>query len=202
MSLTAVIRRFRTGTYKVFRTSEGEYDANGRIHRSPAIDVDVVSVDDLLDELEITAHGLQDGNGPYYLTTTVTLPPPTETLVPYWAIVVDDDHIRLAESYDDALLSNFIDLTGIGDGTLHIANYFLADLSIQPGAGGLKDEASGQYTEATYTVWSTVELKAREDNYEGDIIEYNGELHRVDSVDFFGILSNHWKATITRMKTP
>lgn len=196
--LTDVINQYRTGTYKVFRRGEGEY-VYGRLVRSPAIDADVELIDDGADTIKITGHGLSNDSGPLYLSTDDTMPVGPEELAPYWAQVIDDDTFQLKTGPGP---SPVVDFEDGGVGTLHVANYFLADLSIQPAGGGLKDEPGGQHTEATFTVWSTVELKSREPGYEADLVEMNGELHRVDSVDYFGILSNHWKATIVREKTP
>lgn len=200
--LTDVISSYVTGTYRVYRKMEGSYDSNGRYNLSGAVDDDVVSVDFAANSLEVTGHDLSDGDGPFFLTTGDTLPAPLAELTPYWVIVVDANNLQLAASYEDSLNATPVDLTDAGTGTHHVANYFLADLSIQPAGGGIKDLAEGQHTEATFTVWSTVELKSRDDGWEPDVIEYNGELHRVDAVDYFGILSRHWKATITRMATP
>lgn len=202
MSLQAVIAAYTTGTYKVFRTSEGDY-VDGHYVRVTEIDADVSVVSSAINTLTIVDHGLSDGDGPYYLTTDDTLPGGLSTLTPYWVIVVDDDNIQLASTREEALAATPIDLTDDGAGTQHIANFFLADLSVQPqGGAGLKDLPEGQHTEATFVIWSLVELKDRSPGWEPDVIEINGELWRVQSLDYYGILSSHWKATVERMTTP
>lgn len=202
MGLTSVIGFYSTGTYKVFRTDGGDY-VSGHLVRPTAIDADVSTVDFTANTLRIVAHGLSTGFGPYYLTTSGSLPAPLSTLTPYWVIKVDADKIKLADSKIHAIATTAIDLTDAGSGTHHLSNYFLTDLSVQPGGGsGLKDVPEGQHTENIYTAWSLVELKGREPGYEPDVVEVDGELYRVQSVDFFGIISTHWKATLERMTTP
>jgi hypothetical protein len=202
MGLTSVIEAYTTGTYKVFRTTEGNYDADGHYQRVPALDADIVSVDFGADTIRVNAHGLTTGDGPFFPSTAGTLPAPLSALTPYWVIVTDANNFKLALSQSDALSAIAVNLDDAGVGVHHVANYLLLPLSIQPAGGGIKDVAEGQHTEKTFTVWSTYELKSREDGWEADVIEYNGELHRIDSVDYFGILSNHWKATITKLETP
>ena len=47
-------------------------------------------------DLTIVAHGLENGDGPVHISSTVALPAPLAEDTNYWVIVVDDDTIRLA----------------------------------------------------------------------------------------------------------
>lgn len=59
----------------------------------------VTSVNSSADTLTSVAHGLLTGDGPVQLETAGTLPAPLALLTNYWVIVVDADHVKLAETY-------------------------------------------------------------------------------------------------------
>lgn len=51
------------------------------------------------DDLVITAHGLENGDGPVRIESTGTLPSPLAEDTDYWVIVIDEDRIQLAENF-------------------------------------------------------------------------------------------------------
>lgn len=69
------------------------------------------------DTIELGAHGFHAGLK-FQLTTTGVLPAGLSLATDYYAIVVDDDHIKVAASLADALAETEIDITDFGTGTL------------------------------------------------------------------------------------
>jgi hypothetical protein len=80
-------------------------------------DDDVESVDAGDDELTLTAHEYETGDGPVRLTTTGTLPAGLSLATDYWIEVVDANTIRLATSFPDAMNGAPVDVTDGGSGT-------------------------------------------------------------------------------------
>ena len=74
------------------------------------------------DTLNAVAHGQVTGDGPFWATTTTTLPAPLVTTSPYWIIRVDNDNFKLAASRALALLGTAIDITTAGTGTQTLTN--------------------------------------------------------------------------------
>lgn len=68
------------------------------------------------DQLVITGHGFQTGDGPVLAATAGTLPAPLLASTPYHVIRVDNDNIRLADTRALAIAGTAIDLTTIGTG--------------------------------------------------------------------------------------
>ncbi len=69
------------------------------------------------------AHGLLTGDGPFQLTTSAAdLPSGLTTGTDYWAIRLGADTLQLAESLEDALAGDFIDLVDAGSGTHTISD--------------------------------------------------------------------------------
>jgi hypothetical protein len=62
-------------------------------------------------------HRLQTGDGPFRLSTSGGLPTGLNTGTDYWAIRVSDSAVSFAESYDEALSGDEVDLSGAGTGT-------------------------------------------------------------------------------------
>lgn len=87
----------------------------------------VSAVDPVADTLAIAGHPLVTGDGPVRVASTGTLPAPLQAGVDYWAVTVDADHVRLADSYVHTG-GNFpgnpittIDLTSSGSGTITLS---------------------------------------------------------------------------------
>jgi|GEM_PF-1947687 len=74
------------------------------------------------DQLAITSHGLKTGQGPLQASSTTTLPAGLAAATDYWPIVVDDDNIKLATSYANAIAGTAIDITDAGTGTHTLAS--------------------------------------------------------------------------------
>lgn len=68
------------------------------------------------------AHGLLTGDGPFQLTTTVTLPAGLSLATNYWVIRLDDDTFSLATSLALALAGTAVDITDAGTGTHTISD--------------------------------------------------------------------------------
>jgi hypothetical protein len=72
------------------------------------------------DQLNMVAHGLSTGDGPYKVSTTGTLPAPLTNATLYWIYKVDADNVKLALSEANAKttpLPVVVDLTTNGSGT-------------------------------------------------------------------------------------
>lgn len=107
---------------------------NVRILGQDWLEVDdnpLVLADDLIesvntgtDELTLTGHAYETGDGPVRLTTSGTLPGGLALATDYWVIVVDADTIQLAASFLDAIdvSPTAIDITSAGTGTHTISD--------------------------------------------------------------------------------
>ncbi len=68
--------------------------------------------------IQITAHGLQTGDGPFQLTNSGgALPAGYSALTDYWVVKVDDDNLKLAASYANAVAASPTIVAISGDGT-------------------------------------------------------------------------------------
>lgn len=79
----------------------------------------IESVDAGTDELTLTAHAYQTGDGPVRLTTTDTLPGGTAVATDYWVVVVDIDTVKLTATRAAAVAaipSVFVDVINAGVG--------------------------------------------------------------------------------------
>lgn len=75
------------------------------------------AVDPTTDEIHIPGHGFTTGQyPPMFITTDTTLPSPLAVNTPYWPIVVDADHIKLATTHANAMGGTAIDITTAGAG--------------------------------------------------------------------------------------
>lgn len=82
----------------------------------------VFTADATSNQLAITGHGLQTGDGPLQVTNSGgALPSPLVAATNYYAILVDANHFKLATSLANAVAGTFIDLTTAGSGTNTIA---------------------------------------------------------------------------------
>lgn len=78
------------------------------------------------DELTITAHGLNNGDGPAAIYTPIganpagAIPGGLAAVTDYWVIVVDANTVKLATSSANALAGTAIDITSAGSGTLEL----------------------------------------------------------------------------------
>ncbi len=75
----------------------------------------------MAENLTITGHGYVTGDGPYQVTTTGNVPTGLALLSNYWIIVVDDDTIRLASSYDNAVAGIAVVMVDDGSGVHTLA---------------------------------------------------------------------------------
>ncbi len=64
----------------------------------------------------LAAHGLSTGDGVLTMTTTGALPVVLALATPYYAIVIDPDHLNVADSYAHAMAGTPIVLTDAGTG--------------------------------------------------------------------------------------
>lgn len=81
----------------------------------------IVSVDDVANTLEITAHEYKRGDGPVHLGTTGTAPDGLAIATDYWVIVDDVDHIKLATTFKRAMAGQAIDILDEGTGDHEIS---------------------------------------------------------------------------------
>lgn len=83
-------------------------------------DIAITTITAATDLLTKVAHGLTTGQV-VYLTTAGTFPGATPALAintAYWIIKIDDDNVKLASTYANAIAGTPIDLTSAGAGTL------------------------------------------------------------------------------------
>lgn len=69
----------------------------------------IVSADHTTNTLTATAHGRSNGDGPIQLLTTGTVPTGLALATDYWLIVVDANHLQIADSYIHAGGASSID---------------------------------------------------------------------------------------------
>lgn len=96
--------------------------AHERVHFTVADTVE--SVDATANTLTLTAHGLLTGDGPIRIASTLTVPGGLVAATDYWAVRVDANTIRLAETHALAVAASptTIDITSAGSGTITIAS--------------------------------------------------------------------------------
>lgn len=99
------------------------------------------TADSTTNQLTITAHAFNNGDGPVTpYTQTGTLPtgsPAITALTDYWVKVDDTNHVKLATSQANALAGTTIDITANGSGTLQLLYdlpYRLPGASVTPGS--------------------------------------------------------------------
>lgn len=69
------------------------------------------------DRIDLTAHGMETGDGPFQFTTTTTLPAGIALATDYWAIRVSANEFEIATSIANALAGTQVDITSDGTGT-------------------------------------------------------------------------------------
>jgi len=79
-------------------------------------------------EFVLAAHGLNTGDGPFYIASTVTIPGGFAALTPYWAIAVSAGRFQLAESEVDANEGTPITITSAGAGTITLSRVLDVEL--------------------------------------------------------------------------
>lgn len=182
MGLRGVIGSLATGTYTVTRQPEG-VTVRGRYLLSVAIE----AVDASTDTLELVAHGLPTGTGPFQLTTTGTLPGGLTAGTDYWVITADADALQLATSAADADDEIAVELSSAGTGTLSLvkpASTFSIIASVQPVAGReLQMLPEGEHGDEALLVITETELRTRRSGNDPDRISIDGELWRVVHVE-------------------
>jgi hypothetical protein len=85
-------------------------------------DDDVDTVDFANNELDITTHSYQHGDGPLTIATSGVLPAGLSATTQYWAIYVSSGAIQFALSLDDALAGTAVAFTDGGSGTHTISD--------------------------------------------------------------------------------
>lgn len=74
------------------------------------------------DTLEVQGHAYRDGDGPFQITSTLTLPGGVSPDTNYWIGVVDEDNIQLYLTFADWLSRTTpVDITSDGTGDITIA---------------------------------------------------------------------------------
>ncbi len=69
------------------------------------------------DNVTLTTHGMETGDGPFQFTTDGTLPAGLSTATDYWAIKTGADTFMVATSLANALAGTQVDITDTGTGT-------------------------------------------------------------------------------------
>jgi hypothetical protein len=87
----------------------------------------VGAVDATANTITVTAHGLQNGDGPFQFASTGTLPAPLVVDTDYWVIVIDANTLKLAATFEAtggqqplgaSNTKTPIDLTSTGSGVI------------------------------------------------------------------------------------
>lgn len=81
-----------------------------------AVVADVLSASSGTNQLELEDHDLLTGDGPLELAGD-DLPAGVDAETEYWAVRVDDDHVKLAASYDDAVATIPVVVSLVSDGS-------------------------------------------------------------------------------------
>jgi hypothetical protein len=171
---TSIAGRGQDFTGYVYITQDGnDYVlAAGTItnrRRALVVADDTVEAVDLTDnELDLTAHGLETGDGPIRFTTSGTLPTGLATATDYYVIAVNANSISLATSLANAYAGTEIDLTGAGSGTHTLVDTASTQRGIDGWFNYTATQAETNYDaaeiyvavlgHATYTAQSTVAI--------------------------------------------
>lgn len=105
--------------------------------------------------LQITAHNLQTGDGPYRVETSAAdLPSGLTVDTDYWIIRTDADNLQLASSHANAIAGTAVALADDGTGThklidkpVYICPLFVKEIKLYSAAGGditMHDAESGR----------------------------------------------------------
>lgn len=81
-----------------------------------------VTADATTNQLASNGHGKLTGDGPFTISSTLTLPGGLQATGQYWVIKVDANNFKAAASLTDALAGTAIDLTTNGTGVLTVAD--------------------------------------------------------------------------------
>ncbi len=101
------------------------------------------------DTITVTGHGFNDGEGPFQVTSTGTVPGGLSATGIYYVAVVDANTLQLHGSPLGALGGKVIDLTSAGSGTISIARAddTSADMHAWMTARGVKAETLSAATD-------------------------------------------------------
>lgn len=81
----------------------------------------ISAVDPATDQITVTAHGLNTGDGPAAVyTPDGAIPGGLAAVTDYWVIKVDANTLKLASSSSNAVAGTAIDITDAGSGTLQL----------------------------------------------------------------------------------
>lgn len=81
---------------------------------------------------------------------------------------------------------------------------FTIQASIQPASGReLRDLKEGQSAGDLRTIFTLTELRTvRADNDQPDVISIDGENYRITKVEYFGVISNHYRCVCEKTSVP
>lgn len=97
-------------------------DSGTEITNSSASPIDVWTVDTLTNQLYIPAHEFATGDS-VTLNSTISLPSPLSNIAYYYVIYVDDDHIKIADSYSNAILGRPVSVDiSLGVNTIQVTS--------------------------------------------------------------------------------
>jgi hypothetical protein len=89
-------------------------------------------------EITVTGHGLNTGDGPFQLTTSGTLPTGLALATNYWVVVVDANTLQLSTTLANAIAGTVVTITAsTGSGTHHLnwqASSQTAAATVGPGS--------------------------------------------------------------------
>lgn len=206
---TGIIGTFMTDIITVTRISAGVH-VNGLFVKGSAVDVTVsdADIDDTLDTITITAHGLVDEQGPVYLTTADTLPAGLSEDTPYWVVFVDDDTISLSATQGGAV----IDITDSGTDDMTLASTFTVRACVQPATGlqrvtGGRDmfsKSDGEHVDDVRVMFVATELYTRMPDYEADEVTLEGGQWVVFRVEKWPLVipaNIHYRVVLTRLNS-
>jgi hypothetical protein len=102
----------------------------GQVDQLSVLSFQPAAVSTGADTIAQAGHGLANGAGPYFLTSTGTLPGGTTDRTPYWVAVVDVNTFKLAISAAAALAGTpVVDLTSQGTGTISLTGGYAVYLA-------------------------------------------------------------------------
>lgn len=80
---------------------------------------------------------------------------------------------------------------------------FTIDASVQPVDGAtLKDMPEGQLADESRVIFTQTELKTRTKTTEPDVIQIDGFNFRITKVQFFTVISNHYRCYAQKLDVP
>lgn len=103
-----------TVQFSVVRTLGGWQEPVGAVNQENMLSFPFGSVDVTSNAINVNAHGLVTGDGPFCVVPGGTIPGGLSTTQVYWAIRVDANNFKLANSKANALAGTAVDITTQG----------------------------------------------------------------------------------------